>query len=118
VDALSRSSFTILPVIAVLRYNSAFPYGSNDGAVWPGRGLTWAIDLGVAFRVGPFSGTFNPFAFSAQNRAFRLQPNGSTTNPLADPLFLPLSIVHNDLERMRIRVSIQEKARSGSTCSE
>lgn len=86
VDTASRFSFTILPVNAVLRYNSAFPYGSNDGAVWAGRGLTSALDLGFAFRLGPLSGTFNPIAFSAQNRAFPLQANG-TTNPFADPLF-------------------------------
>jgi hypothetical protein len=86
VDSASRFSFTILPVNAVLRYNSAFPYGSNDGAVWAGRGLTSALDLGFAFRLGPLSGTFNPIAFSAQNRAFPLQANG-TSNPLADPLF-------------------------------
>lgn len=86
-DPPSRFSFSALPVDAVLRYNSAFPYGSNDGAVWAGRGLTSALDLGFAFRAGPLSGTFNPIAFSAQNRAFGLQPNGSTTNPFADPLF-------------------------------
>ena len=87
VDPPSRFSFTLLPVNAVLRYNSAFPYGSNDGAVWAGRGLTSALDLGFAFRAGPLSATFNPIAFSAQNRAFPLQANGSTTNPFADPLF-------------------------------
>lgn len=85
-DSPARSSFTILPINTVFRYNSSFPYGSNDGAVWAGRGLTSALDLGFAFRVGPLSGTFNPIAFSAQNRAFELQPNGST-NPFADPLF-------------------------------
>jgi hypothetical protein len=86
-DPPARFSFTILPANAVLRYNSAFPYGSNDGAVWAGRGLTSALDLGFAFRLGPLSGTFNPIAFSAQNRSFPLQANGSTTNPFADPLF-------------------------------
>lgn len=83
----NRFSLTILPVNVVLRYNTAFPYGSNDGAVWAGRGLTSALDLGFTFRVGPLSATFNPIAFSAQNRAFQMQPNGSTTNPFADPLF-------------------------------
>lgn len=81
VDAPARFSFSALPVNAVLRYNSAFPYGSNDGAVWAGRGLTSAVDLGFAFRVGPLSGTFNPIAFSAQNRAFTLQPNGIVGAP-------------------------------------
>src|SRR3954469_12713897 len=55
VDSPARFSFSILPVNTVLRYNSAFPYGSNDGAVWAGRGLTSAIDLGFAFRAGPIS---------------------------------------------------------------
>lgn len=86
-DPPARFSFSILPVNAVLRYNSAFPYGSNDGAVWAGRGLTSAVDLGFAFRAGPLSGTFNPIAFSAQNQSFQLQPNGSPTNPFANPLF-------------------------------
>jgi hypothetical protein len=86
VDSPARFSFSLLPVNTVLRYNSAFPYGSNDGAVWAGRGLTSAIDLGFAFRAGPISGTFNPIAFSAQNRAFPLQANG-TSNTFADPLF-------------------------------
>ena len=87
----ARFSFTLLPVNAVLRYNSAFPYGSNDGAVWAGRGLTAALDLGFTFRAGPLSGTFNPIAFSAQNRAFPVQANGLATNPFADPLF-PTSV--------------------------
>ncbi len=86
-DSPARRSFSILPVNAVLRFNSAFPYGSNDGAVWAGRGLTSALDFGFAFRVGPLSATFNPIVFSAQNRSFALQANGSATNPFADPLF-------------------------------
>src|SRR2546423_14517074 len=86
-DYPSRFSFKILPVNVVFRFNSAFPYGSNDGAVWAGRGLTSAIDLGFAFRAGPLSGTFNPIAFRAENRAFQLQANGVPSNPYADPLF-------------------------------
>ncbi len=86
-DYPSRYSFKILPVDVVFRFNTAFPYGSNDGAVWAGRGLTSAIDFGFAFRVGPLSATFNPIAFRAENRAFQLQTNGVPSNPYADPLF-------------------------------
>lgn len=84
-DSPGRFSFKILPVNAVLRYNSAFPYGSNDGAVWAGRGLTSAVDLGIAVRAGPLSATFNPIAFNAQNRPFRLQAHEFADNPYADP---------------------------------
>jgi len=81
-------SFEFLPLSVVFRYNTAFPYGSNDGAVWAGRGLTSAIDLGFAFRAGPLSVTFNPIAFRSENQSFQLQASGEAgTNPLADPLF-------------------------------
>ena len=56
--------------------NTAFPYGSNDGAIWAGRGLTAAVEAGVALRRGPLSVTLAPIAFWAQNAAFRLMPNG------------------------------------------
>jgi hypothetical protein len=90
-DYPAKYSFKILPVNVVFRFNSEFPYGSNDGAVWAGRGLTSAIDLGFAFRAGPLSATFNPIAFRAENTSFQLQPNGDPTNPYADPLF-PTSV--------------------------
>jgi hypothetical protein len=57
-------------------YNSAFPYGANQGAVWAGRGLTTALQAGVAAQFGPLSITLAPIAFRAENDAFELQPNG------------------------------------------
>ena len=87
-DYPSRFSFKVLPVNLVFRFNSAFPYGSNDGAVWAGRGLTSAIDLGFAFRAGPLSVTVNPIGFRAENRPFQLQASVVPgANPYADPLF-------------------------------
>ena len=87
-DYPAKYSFKILPVNVVFRFNSAFPYGSNDGAVWAGRGLTSAIDLGFAFRAGPFSTTLNPIAFRAENTAFQLEaPAVPGTNPYADALY-------------------------------
>jgi len=57
-------------------YNSAFPYGGNDGPVWAGRGATVEARAGVALRAGPLSLRLEPVAFWAQNRAFELMPNG------------------------------------------
>jgi hypothetical protein len=93
-DYPARHSFKVLPVNVVLRFNSAFPYGSNDGAVWAGRGLTSAIDFGLAFRAGPLSVSMNPIAFRAENTAFPLQATGVSGGDLyADPLF-PTTIDH------------------------
>ncbi len=57
-----------------LRYNTGFAYGSNDGPVWAGRGLTSAVQLGVTARWGPASLTVAPMAFRAENRAFFIVP--------------------------------------------
>ena len=84
----AQYSFKILPVNVVFRLNTAFPYGSNDGAVWAGRGLTSATDLGFAFRAGPLSATINPIAFRSENTAFELQATGTSgAGRYADPLF-------------------------------
>lgn len=57
-----------------LRYNTGFAYGSNDGPIWAGRGLTSAIQAGVTARWGPASLTLAPMAFRAENRAFFIMP--------------------------------------------
>ena len=59
---------------ASLRYNTGFAWGSNDGPIWAGRGLTSAIQAGVALRWGPASLTLAPMAFRAENTAFFIMP--------------------------------------------
>ncbi len=63
---------------ASARLNSTFPFGYNDGPIWAGKGMTLAVQAGVALRWGVFSLTVAPMAFVAQNAAFALQPNGET----------------------------------------
>lgn len=58
------------------RYNTGFPYGSNDGPVWAGRGLTSAIQLGFSARWGPASLTLAPMAFRAENKYVFIEPTG------------------------------------------
>jgi hypothetical protein len=59
-------------------YNSAFAFGGNDGPVWAGKGLTTAVQAGVAARYGPASLIIQPVAFRAENVWFPLMPNGQT----------------------------------------
>jgi hypothetical protein len=74
----SDAAWYLLTPEATLIYNSAFPYGFNDGAIWAGRGVTGAVQAGVGGRAGPFSFSFEPIAFSTQNSAFALLANGLT----------------------------------------
>jgi hypothetical protein len=61
---------------ASVRFNSAYPYGSNDGAIWAGRGITVSAQAGVFGRIGPLSITLLPIVFDAQNSSFDLAPSG------------------------------------------
>ena len=67
-------------------FNSSFPYGTNDGAVWAGKGLTNALQAGGAAWWGPVSLTVSPIVFLSQNDAFELKDTG-LSGPLrfADP---------------------------------
>lgn len=77
----------ILPVEGGVVYNSAFPYGFNDGALWAGRGLTGSVTGGVAVRVGPLSFQLEPMLFDAQNSSFALRPTGVVGNPFLDGFY-------------------------------
>jgi hypothetical protein len=59
-------------------FNSAYPYGANDGPVWAGRGLTLIASGGVAGHFGPLSFALSPKVFRANNTKFDLMPNGQT----------------------------------------
>lgn len=56
--------------------NTAYPFGSNDGPMWAGKGMTAYAQAGFTMRYGPISGTFAPMAFRAQNSEFELMDNG------------------------------------------
>jgi hypothetical protein len=79
IDSVSRrAAVRVLAPEARAIYNSAFPYGVNDGAIWAGKGVTGAVQVGVAARFGPVSVVLAPQLFAAGNAAFPLMPNGRT----------------------------------------
>ena len=59
-------------------FNSAYPYGANDGPVWAGRGLTLVASAGIEGHAGPLSFTISPKAFRAGNSSFELLANGKS----------------------------------------
>ncbi len=66
--------YGLIQPTAAIHYNSAFAYGSNDGPIWAGRGLTSSVQAGFHASMGPLSLTFAPMAFRAENQAFDILP--------------------------------------------
>jgi hypothetical protein len=73
-------------------FNSSFPYGGNDGALWAGRGLTIGATAGVVLRAGPLSVVAAPVAFVSQNSSFRLLDNGRSGNAAFNDGRFPLTV--------------------------
>lgn len=63
---------------ARLIHNTGFPFGSNDGPLWAGRGVTASVQAGFALNAGPISLEVAPIAFWSQNADFELADNGLT----------------------------------------
>ena len=66
--------FELLPAELRGAWNSRRPWGTNDGAIWQGRGATAAFTAGAAFRWGPLSGALHPTVIRNENRGFGLSP--------------------------------------------
>lgn len=56
-------------------YNTAAPYGQNDGALWQGRGYNTSLTAGARLEAYGFELTFKPQLSFSQNMAFDLMDN-------------------------------------------
>ncbi|MBT6696023.1 MAG: hypothetical protein HOB12_10245 [Gemmatimonadales bacterium] len=77
-----------VPFEGGVTYNSTYPYGSNDGALWAGRGLTAFARGGVYARWKGVDFRFAPELFWAQNAGFDLAGNrGDGPDAYRDPRY-------------------------------
>lgn len=53
-------------------YNTATPYGQNDGALWQGRGYNTSLTSGIRAEGFGFELTFKPMIAWSQNREFEI----------------------------------------------
>jgi hypothetical protein len=90
--ASGRYSFDWVRPAIRIQYNTGFPYGTNDGAVWAGRGLTTSVTAGLALRAGRLSLTLAPIFLRAENDGFVLAPNGLTGKLIYADAGFPLSV--------------------------
>ncbi|MGL1887009.1 MAG: capsule assembly Wzi family protein [Reichenbachiella sp.] len=73
--------FKILPIRLSTHFNSGYPFGMNDGALWQGKGFTTALYGGVTGKIGILEYTISPMVFRAQNQEFELAPSNGVANP-------------------------------------
>ena len=88
-DAMRRSlgNKAALGGAAFVGANSGFPWGSNDGPMWRGRGVNAAMSLTASLRWGRLTAVAAPVAFVAQNSAFPLMAQFADVSPFAEPFF-------------------------------
>ncbi|HEY0970509.1 MAG TPA: capsule assembly Wzi family protein [Gemmatimonadales bacterium] len=75
-DSAAPAELRVVRPRAQVWYNSTFPVGINDGAVWAGRGATGAVEGGAALRWGPLTAIVAPVAFWSQNASYPIIDNG------------------------------------------
>jgi hypothetical protein len=84
----SRFKYGLIQPSISARYNSAFAYGTNDGPLWAGRGLTSSAQLGFYATYGPASLTVAPMAFRSENKWYEILPNSRPGKAVyGDPVF-------------------------------
>ena len=56
-------------------FNTASPYGQNDGALWQGRGYNTSLSAGARFEAYGLEATLKPQISFSQNMAFDIMPS-------------------------------------------
>ena len=56
-------------------YNTAAPYGQNDGALWQGKGYNSSLTAGARLEAYGLEATFKPQLSFSQNREFDIMPS-------------------------------------------
>jgi hypothetical protein len=65
-----KLKISLLPLTVQTEFNSDHPYGWNDGAMIPAKGLQTLISVGVFAQYGPLTIQFRPEIISAENLNF------------------------------------------------
>ncbi|MDB5111718.1 MAG: hypothetical protein JWR67_2832 [Mucilaginibacter sp.] len=69
-----KLKISLLPLNLQTQFNSAYPYGWNDGAMIPAKGLQTLISAGVFAQFGPLTIQLRPEFVSAQNSNLTFDP--------------------------------------------
>ena len=68
----ARVSISLVDPVVRATYNSSYPYGMNDGAMWAGRGSSAIVTAGGRARWGPVELRLLPSYTWSENQAFPL----------------------------------------------
>lgn len=86
----NRFRVEVYDPILRLTENSAVPFGANDGALWAGRGISGAVDVGGALRYGGLTVRLAPAITWSQNASFTLGAlHARYNNGIAQPKSIP-----------------------------
>lgn len=79
------SGFTLLRPSVTTATNTGFPFGTNDGVMWAGRGANTLVAAGFAYVRGILTVRVAPEMTWSQNADFELAETGNPRRPFQDP---------------------------------
>jgi hypothetical protein len=75
-----RPAFRLYGPELFTSFNSANPYGQNDGALWQGKGFNASLTAGARLETHGFELTLKPQLACSQNASYELLPAGNNAN--------------------------------------
>lgn len=81
----NRFEYALTNPELISTWNSNYPFGQNDGAMWQGRGSNFALSAGGNVRYGPLEIVFRPQIGYSQNSDFDLSPVPPRRSPFGFP---------------------------------
>ena len=69
-----HSDLTFFNPVIFTSYNSDYPVGGNDGALWQGRGVNYKFSMGAGYENDFLEIVFRPVLVNSNNRDFELSP--------------------------------------------
>ena len=76
-----QNYFSILSPYTQFSFNTKYPRGYNDGAIWKGKGITQEFQGGFQWKQGFLRMTFSPIVYYSQNLSYNL----AKANPAQHP---------------------------------
>lgn len=99
----------LLPISILQKYNSAYPYGGNDGALSLSKGYQYSATSGLGIKLGPLNIILKPEIIHISNDKYETSSSWGYVAPPVQKVLLGNSSIRLDLWKLTIGVSNENR---------